>query len=213
MARARVCSECPNTLDGKPPQTKTCGAACRVKRSRRLRANKVRAGEALALPEHQKEIQEIVRGEKDDLTERVIQDELRPVVREAITDDVLRAIADLLALTPTVVSKLREDLEDEDPTIRQKAYTLIAKYTMGQASLIPEEAGSDKQLVVNFELPRPDATPKAVEVEAEEIESETKPCDICGTDKPLAEFVDGSDRCSVCWEAQRKEVEERFGAG
>ena len=209
---ARRCSECGGDLSGKPPHAKTCGDGCRQKRSRRLRRQKVDAGKAGALPEHQKVLQEVTRGERDDVAQRIVEDELRPVVREAITDDVLRGISDLIALAPTVVDKIREDLESDDSTVRQKAYSLVAKYTFGHPAIVrpPEEDGG-KQLIVHFGLPRPDdgSAPEAIEATATElVVDDIRQCDSCQEDKSVTEFVAGSSRCRECYEEQQRVARE-----
>lgn len=202
MPRARVCSECGASLAGRAAQSITCSDKCRTSRSKRLRS--VRYGPEPD-PEHLRTVREVIRGERDDVPQRLLQDELRPVVREAITEDVLRGIADFVALTPQVVAAITEDLSSEDATIRQKAYSLVARYTLGHPSLVPAEIVEDKNLVVNFNLPRPnlDATP-AVDVEATEF----KTCDTCGEEKGETAFIAGSDRCAECYEKQRARAQE-----
>jgi hypothetical protein len=165
------------------------------------------SGEARALPEHQKVLQEAVRGESEDVLPEVVKEELRPVVREAITEDVMRGIQEMVRLTPKAVEALTQDLESDDAVIRQRAYTLLIKYTVGHPAIINRDDDPDqKQLIVNFELPRPDAPAPAIEsvVVGQSI------CDLCGEEKPLDQFVDGSERCRSCWETQKAKVAERF---
>lgn len=143
----------------------------------------------------------------------VMREELQPVVREALTDNVLRSIQDLVALTPTVVAKIKEDLEQEaDPTLRQRAYTLVAKYTLGHPSVAPpplDQAATG--IVVNFQMPRPgDATPSAIEAPQHSDAVELRKCVECTQDKPTTEFVGNSDRCTQCHEALQARVAERF---
>lgn len=198
----RICSECPNDLKGKPPQTKTCGPACRSKRSRRLKRQHKERGLESAMPDHQKEITERVKSEIPDVAHHIIEEEIRPVVRESITADTLRAIAEMVALTPDAVTALREDLASEDSTIRQRAYTLLLKYTVGHQAIVrPPEEDPSKVIEVNFELPRPDDSPptgEEVVVEATEV----KVCDTCAIEKPVDQFVANSLRCVTCHEAQ-----------
>ena len=202
MDLARVCSECPNTLRGKPPTAKTCSAACRSKRSRRLKRQAKEAGALKALPEHQKEIAARVRGQMSDVAHDVIETELRPVVREAITEETLRAIQQMVGLTPLAVEAIQEDLASDDPVLRQRAYSLVMKYTVGHGAIVtPESDDKTRPLQVNFNLPRPEEEqPATAEVEAEAVE--TKVCDLCGADKPVIEFVAASDRCKSCHRAQ-----------
>lgn len=166
-----------------------------------IRARK-EAGENSALPDHLKQLSAGARNEVEDVLHEVAQEELRPVVRDAITEDVLRAIQDLVGLTPKVVAAITEDLTGDDPTLRQRAYTLIAKYTLGHPAIVrpPEEATG--QLVVNVGLPRPSdagsGSAPAIEGTAAEISDDTRECDVCHTDKPVNEFVAGSNRCQQC---------------
>lgn len=206
---ARVCSECGASLATRAGTAKTCGESCRKTRSRRLRRQKVEAGRVQSLTDEQRVVSEVVRGERDDVVDRIVEDELRPVVREAITEDVLRAIRDFVALTPDVVRALAEDLQSEDKILRHKAAALIAKYTLGNPAVAgrPNEE-LERELVINFDLPRPEVVDSPV---VHEIEPGERPCDICGAFKSDEQFVDGSDRCVDCWNESRAKVLERFG--
>lgn len=154
-------------------------------------------------------IAEIVRSEAHDLVVRVTQSELQPIVREALTEDVLRGVQQMIALTPRAVELLGEDLESPDATIRQRAYTLLIKYTAGHPALLqPKDAEHGAQMVVNFGLPRPDAAD--LEAPAEEA-VEIVTCDTCGEDKPATEFESGSLRCRPCFVAWRDRILTEFG--
>lgn len=211
MSRAyRVCSECGESLEGKPITAKTCSTSCRAKRSRRLKRAAKEGGEAKALPPHQKEISERVRGEAEDVAHKVIEEEIRPVVRESITADTLAAISKMVALTSDAVGCIAEDLQSEDAVVRQRAYTLIMKYTVGHQAIVrppEEEKGGD--ITVNFELPRPEKG-EDIDGSAEEVElaTEMKTCDSCGEDKPADEFVANSTRCLNCYEVQQNRASE-----
>jgi hypothetical protein len=150
-----------------------------------------------------------------DVAHKLLEDELRPVVRESITEDALKAIRSMVGLTPRVIELLAEDMESLDAVVRQRAYTLIAKYTLGhQAIVTPESAGAGQQLVVNFALPRPGGPPSETQEGGELVEGsaeETQQCDSCGADKPLSEMVAGSTRCRACFEGLHDDVRERFG--
>lgn len=209
MPPVRTCSECPNPLVGKSVQAKTCGPTCRTKRSRRVkRANRQVEEFAAANNAGAQEIAAIVRREAPDVITRVMKDELRPIVREALTEDVLRAVEQMLGLTPRAVELLAADLESEDSTVRQRAYTLVTKYTIGHPALLKADDGAGAgQITVNFALPRPDDDA----IEAELVEStELRTCDSCQEDKPESEFVAGSDRCRTCFEDQKAEVLAAF---
>lgn len=207
MGLERRCSECSASLAGRSPQTKTCSMNCRSKRSRRLkRAN--------TEPARHQEISEFVRREAPDIGHKVIQEELRPIVREALTEDVLRSLNRLVALTPAMVAALEEDVHSDDATIRQRAYTLGLKYTVGHPAVVrPEEANHGQQLVVNFQLPRPDSDgiPSSMGGDIETGEAtELVACDSCAADKPATEFVSGSTRCLECFERRAAEVKALY---
>jgi hypothetical protein len=212
---ARVCTECGNSLSGADPRRKTCGDACRAKRSRRLHRQKKEAGEARKAnhSEDERELALAVRTEVKDVGHEVLREELRPIVRESITEETIRAIGQLVRLTPTVVEKLAEDIESEDSTIRQKAYSLVAKYTLGHPAIVQaEDQDKNQQLVVNFELPRPGADIEAAEPATEIEFDEIRQCDKCGEDKPLSAFVANSYRCQDCFNAQQHLASEMVKA-
>jgi hypothetical protein len=205
----RVCSECGADLAGKPAQAKTCSSKCRSTRSRRLKRVKRENGEANAYPEELKEVSERVRGESPDVAHRIIEEELRPVVRESITADTLQAIADMVALTPTAVDALREDLTSHDATIRQRAYTLLMKYTVGHHAIVqPPEQDRSQALQVNFNLPRPKDQPEGDPAITAEVVEEERVCDTCGKNGPASEFVAGSDRCTECFAKQQAQLSQ-----
>lgn len=206
MTAYRRCSECGEALTGKAAGAKTCSPKCRSARSRRLKKQKSEAGEAFRLPEHQRDLRDRVEGATPDVAHDVIQEELRPVVRESITADTLQAIAQMVALTPTAVAALQEDLTSDDSVIRQRAYTLLMKYTVGHRALVqPPETDKSQPLQVNFNLPRPDSPDDPVVVaDAQEM----KTCDTCGTEQPVSAFVAGSERCQECFGKQQQLLEQ-----
>lgn len=208
MPLPRTCTECGGSLSGKSVKAITCGEKCRSARSRRVRrANRQVDDFAAANNAGAQEIAAIVRREAPDVITRVMKDELRPIVREALTEDVLRAVEQMLGLTPRAVELLQADLESEDSTVRQRAYTLVTKYTIGHPALLrPEDGAGAGQIVVNFALPRPDDAEVVVEADSEELRT----CDLCNTEKPETEFVAGSDRCRTCFEEQKATVLAAF---
>lgn len=144
----------------------------------------------------------------------VMREELKPVVREALTDDVLRAIEDLVGLTTDVVAAIKDDiLQTDDKTLRQRAYSLVAKYTLGNASVAPAPLDPGAQgMTVNFLMPRPgDATPASIEAQSDGTAVELKPCVECKQEHPLTDFVANSDRCTKCHSELQAKVQERFG--
>jgi hypothetical protein len=112
----------------------------------------------------------------------------------------------MVGLTPRAVQLLAEDMEHDDAVIRQRAYTLVAKYTLGHPALVKaEDADGSKQIVVNFNLPRPEDADVTAEVEEDTVE-----CDTCHEDKLASEMVSGSTRCQACHDKTRAEVLARF---
>jgi hypothetical protein len=211
-APPRTCSECGCSLEGRSPQTRTCSNACRKRRSARHAAINKRRVEEEGSPAAVQEIRKIVRNEAPDVITRVLGSELVPVVREALTEDVMRAINQMVGLTPLAVAALANDLESEDALIRQRAYTLLIKYTAGHPALVrPADTNPQGQLVVNFNLPRPDdagSETEAVPADAEQVESRN--CDLCGEELPETEFVAGSERCRSCFTAMQRKIEELY---
>lgn len=145
--------------------------------------------------------------EHDKVIERVLQQELEPVVRAAIDDEVLRAVDKLVKLTPRAIQALEDDLDSEDKVLRQRAATTLVKYTIGHPALLKPEDSKHEQLIVNFNLPRPDDQPDADQdvVPLDEVD-EARVCDICEEEKPASEFVAGSDRCRTCFEQWKSDV-------
>ncbi len=204
----RVCSECGKSLAGKPVHAKTCCDNCRSYRSRRIRRTN---SEQEHFEEEQgagaDEVRAIVRREATGIVSRVFKEQLEPIVREAIDEDVMRAIAAMVGLTPRAVELLGEDLESEDSTVRQRAYTLVTKYTVGHPALVKSDEESKGPLTVNFNLPRPDEEPAGPVVLEDEP---ARACDMCNSEKPESEFAAGSSRCQDCFDEWRAKVLERF---
>lgn len=207
MVLARVCSECGAPLAGKSVRAKTCSVRCRQARARRLRSAHV---DARAL-EDTREIRDLVRTAGQDAVQQVIKQELAPVVREAIDDDVLRAISKMVGLTTRAVEVLAADLESEDAVIRQRSAALVVKYTVGHPALVKSADEMPPHLEVHFSLPRPDSEPILTEYDEDGQTVDERSCDMCGQLKPIAEFVAGSDRCSACFEESRREIRKQFG--
>lgn len=211
MARQLRCSECKEPLSH--PRSKTCSSACRSARSRRIKSAAKRAGEERQLPEHLSAMSKAVRSQIKDTAHEVLKEEMGPVVREAITTDVLRAVDDMVALTPRMVELIKEDMESEDATIRQKAYTLLAKYTLGNPSVAPASAEQQPApLSVVFQLPRPGDTTSGTDEPVESEAVEMRECAECGKTAPRSDFPDDAERCQSCHDELRKRVLERFGS-
>jgi hypothetical protein len=142
----------------------------------------------------------------------VIKEEVRPVVRESITEDTIQAIGKMVGLTGVAIAALTEDLASDDATIRQRAYTLLLKYTVGHQAIVrPPDEDRTQPIEVNFALPRPERTEaqepspdEPVVVDAVEV----KTCDTCGKEAPATEFAANSTRCLDCYAKQRARADE-----
>ncbi len=210
MAPASRCTECSASLKGRPAGTMTCCTACRSKRQRRLKRQRDKTGQRAVLPEGMAEVSDVVTKGAKDLAHEVLRDELRPIVREALTEDVLHGINTMVGLTPRAIELLQQQMESSDETISQRAVTLLLKYTMGNPSVAPPPTTpAASGLTVLLGMPRPgDAI--GSEVAASDAE-ELRACGDCGLDKPEVEFVAGSTRCRACFEGLGNLLEERFG--
>ena len=209
MAAARRCSECGSPLTGRSPRALTCSDKCRWDRKRRVDRQLAQERADNEAPDGVRQIREAVRGETHSLVDKVLKEELRPVVREAITEETIRAINSLVHLAPRAVELIAQDMEDDDPLVRQKAYTLMMKYTVGHPALVAhEDAAAGSQINVNFELPRPTAiaAADAEATEAEVVEPEDRTCDLCETTKPVTEFVANSSRCTECFDRWKETI-------
>lgn len=154
------------------------------------------------------EVAAIVRREAPDVVTRIMKDELRPIVREAINEDVLRAIEGMVGLTPAAVAALQEDLASEDSTIRQRAYSLVIKYTVGHPALVKDDITKAQEFNVTFNLPRPDQ--EALEASAQD-DGELRECDMCHETKAWPEeFAAGSTRCTSCHEDFTAQIRAKF---
>ena len=160
------------------------------------------------MTEAARDLQDRIEGAKDDELHSIVNKELTPVVREAITDETLRAIQQMVGLTPEAVLAVQADLRSENDSIRQRAYSLILKYTVGNPQIThPDNTDTTRPLQIHFDLPRPSSG--SIDGEAVEIphDSPTKQCDKCGEDKPFTEFIANSDRCQTCYEAGRNRAQ------
>lgn len=165
------------------------------------------------------ELRSMVHSEQTGVIAEVLQNELTPIVREAIDDEILQAIGKLVALTPKAVDALALELEatttrngEEVPDIGRRAVAArtVMKYTVGHPALAPQPTGRSG-LEVNFMLPRPNPEdtqqPEApAPVEGEEV----RECDICHQLKLDSQFVAGSNRCAECHHENRKKVLAQF---
>lgn len=199
-AKTHPCTECSAPITGRGV---TCSDRCRVRRSRRIKEAKGRnrGVKPLAVAPSQDQLESAAH--------EIAIKELTPVVREAITPDVVNAIGAMVNLTPLAISLLEQDLRNADGNIRQRAYTLLMKYTVGNPAVAPAPEFNPPDFNVNFVMPRPD---RSLEAETEVIaeisdaevvpwDAESRECMICHASKPIDEFVGESPRCVECHRA------------
>lgn len=212
------CSEpdCNNTLTGR--QRVTCSKRCRQRRSERRKTERERAARARSRAGSQSpyeaELQDLqaaaAKGAKALLPE-VMRDELRPIAREAITEDVVRGIAGMMALTPEAILTLKRQLQSDDDQVSNRAAALILRYTLGHSSVAPPPTTpAQGGMTVVFNVPQSGSDP-AVEAEAIEVPADAeKVCMECSAHKHPSEFYAESDRCNVCHERITTEALERY---
>jgi len=145
----------------------------------------------------------------------VINEELRPVVREALNEDTLSSIKKLINLSPAAIAALETQLASVDEKISQAAAKTILQYTVGHPALVSkeEESGPGK-LTINFALPRPEFESKEATTEitvlaedAIDDGTDTRPCDTCEKEYADKDFIAGSDRCINCFNADQTKAQ------
>lgn len=190
----RTCTECGNPLpDGAPPSQKTCSGRCRSARSRRVRRARQRGSNAPA--GGQREEWAVYDPEQHELAQQVASEELRPYVREQITEDVIQAIGSMMGLSAKAVRTIERDLDDPDPQIRMKAATLVARYTMSDR-LIPELPKPALRVDLSG-VPVPQHDEAAPEPEVPPAPG-TRRCYSCDEERDEDEFESGAPRCRRC---------------
>ncbi len=210
----RKCSECNKRLPN--ANQRTCSDSHRQLRARRKKreaqAHAIKIAEAKDLPEHLKALSDANNKLVKDVGRDLVVKQMTPVIREAITEDVMQGIRDMVRLTPRMVALIEEDMESRDPQIRQKAYTLLARYTLGNASVAPAPAEvAPAPMQVSFVLPRPGDACLNGDVAQDVQHVDLRTCAQCNQDKPAGEFVGDSDRCQGCHDALQAKVQEQFG--
>jgi hypothetical protein len=194
----------------KPAGTKTDTPACRNKRSRRIRAAKREANQKSPYAPELQDMAAAAQGKAVDVAQQVMAEELRPIVREAITHDVLQAISRLVGLNGEAIDVLKAQLTNEDDTIAQRAATLILKYTMGNPSVAPPPSQqAPAPMSVVFNIPRPGDETAALEPAPSDA-VELRECGDCNENKPGDEFVGASSRCKDCFAGLHATLDERF---
>lgn len=208
-AQTGVCEICSTPLYDS--RAKTCSPAHKKARSRALKKDAAN-NRANLRPDP-----DVLR----EVTQNVIAEEVRPVIREELTEDVLRAIKRMVGLTPQVVDAIEKDLASDNEFLRQHAYQTLLKYTVGSRALLPDLAEENLPMTViinGIERPQVGAFAAgtghtlAIEGTATEDAPLGKLCDACGNYKDPREFIAESDRCVTCYERIRSEAAQLTNA-
>lgn len=203
------CSEpdCDNILTGR--QRVTCSKRCRQRRSERLKRQRSNNGKKTPYPPELQDLHAEAQRDAKALLPQVMRDELRPIVREALTEDVMRGIGDMVTLVPEAIEALQRQLQSDDDQVSNRAATLILRYTLGHSSIAPPpQTPASGGMTVVFNVPQSGSDPDAAPVEAEATEE--KVCMECSKHKPAADFYAGSDRCNECHERITNNALARF---
>lgn len=139
-----------------------------------------------------------------------------PVVREALTENILGSIRSMVFLMPQAIEALHNNLINGDVDQKQKAATTLLRYTMGNPSVAPPSLeASPAPLQVLFNVPLSGSLPAAPDdlIEGAEPDeaAELKECMECHQHKPLSAFVGRSDRCKDCHARLMERVEDEYG--
>lgn len=207
------CSECKKSLAEFKVGTKTCSRSCREKRSRRLtRARKLGGSESPYSPEVRAVALAARRDAKNIVPDLVLSEAL-PIIREQLTDEVVKSLGSMLALVPAAIAAIKEDVSNPDPMVHQRASELVMRYTLGHKSIAPPSQDvAPAPMTVNLLIPGSGSDPDlALDVSMPGEADEIKECIECRSHKPAPDFVAGSDRCTACDDAFRTKVTERFG--
>jgi hypothetical protein len=144
-----------------------------------------------------------VSDEAERATQELLREELRPHVREAITDEVVEQVKSLIGHVPLAIEELAAQLHSEDEELRHKAAKEILRHTTGNKAIIPDiNADKSQAIIVNFALPRPDPQSTNLAFGPPTIE-EKRQCDSCLSWKETDEFEGSSDRCAECFKKMK----------
>lgn len=202
----RVCLNCGRALRGRDVRRKTCSDRCRKAIQRARGAQRV-----TSLPDAELTGDAVHndRGPRSPLRQ-VIAEELRPIVREAIDEEVIKAIGALVRLSPGAIVALSEDLDSDDPQIRQRAYSLVLKFALDNPHVTPPRADKP-HLQVDVNLPRPGPPPdRAIELLKEDdpphdLEHQ-RVCVGCREPRRTSDFQADAPMCTRCLTQRRERV-------
>lgn len=211
MAHPCANPRCHDGPDGGPVQlegrAKTCSARCRQQLSREKRRSESnnRRGAAAErwAPQHQAE-----EADKEQIIKDLFKEELRPYVREQITEGTIKGIAALVTLMPELVDSLRADLQSIDPVARGRAQQILSKYTMG--FMDPKAEAATRPLTIHMgSMPQPgDEKFDAADAIATGVQQE---CETCHEIKDLSHYDAGATLCNECLAERKASAMERYG--
>lgn len=163
---------------------------------------------------HTSDIAKLVGTRREEIIRETFIEELRPVVREAIDEEAVRAIKGMVGLAPTAVLVLEQDLQSDDPMTRSKAAALVIKYTLGNPNVTPPREGSMSGVTIINNLPDAGGPINHTPVEEDALIDgeavELRRCDTCNLDKPLEDFPGDGPRCATCLADRKAQVLETF---
>ena len=212
---ARRCAICGKSLAGMSPKARTCGPAHQKALARRRDREREDARKSAGRgADDVDELTSLINQKTQDAVRAAFVEELRPVLREAIDEDAVRAIQGMVGLAPAAILVLQRDLAGEDPIAASRAAGLILKYTLGNALVTPPRADTGDKLVIINALPRPDQPalpPSGDIVDATAYDdTETRTCDTCRLPKPLDEFPGNGPRCRQCMDEAKERIVNAF---
>lgn len=199
-----TCTECDRPVN-RPGAA--CSATCRSRRKRRRDAEAASG----------REVTKLVTDEAERAASELLRENLKPVVKEAITEDLVSRIHEMIGAMPEAIEALIEDinpepdgpdgeLTDDQLDRRQRAYTQLFKLTAANKNLVPDiNADKQRDLTVIFggALARSEIAKERLGEEVSGV-IESKTCDACGVAKSLEDFVGTSDRCQQCFDEMRE---------
>lgn len=200
----RGCTECGKPLpEGSNASRKTCSDTCRSARSRRIKRQRQRGSNAP--PGGDRPENEVYDAEQHELAAEVAREELRPIVREQISEEVVAAVGRMLGLSAHAVEVIERDLDHTDPQIRMKAAALVARYSMSDR-LMPELPKPPMEIeLTGMPTPAPPESNGHHDTTAEELPG-LRVCHSCNEAKTENDFEANAPRCRECQARLRGEL-------
>lgn len=211
--RPKKCANCGTEFEPRSGNQKFCdNPECKPahyrKRTERRQAEKA-ALEAMRDPAYAEVFSE---SEERTLLQTILREELQPFVREQISEETIQAIGKLYKLVPKALAVLQADLSHPDPVVRQKAVTLIMRYSMSD-SLLPKQEDTSPQMHVHvpasLQVPAPEAIDSTVAEDSDVHVLGQRQCEQCGEHKPADQFEGNARRCQRCVDSFRRETLEQ----